>query len=108
MWDTPTDLSSWTTLHVSLKSSDPGMAEVEVRVLHGAAPAGPITVGLRGTRYGWVNDGEWHHLAIPLADFTAAGVALSRCRGPLGFGSPNGAPAMHAGETLLLDNFYYE
>lgn len=108
VWDTPTDLTGWTTMHVSFKSSDPGMAEVEVRLLHGPAPAGPITVGLKGTRYGWANDGQWHHLSIPLADFVAAGVNLTRIRGPLGFGSAVGAPLMKSGETLVIDNFYFD
>lgn len=106
IWDTPVDLSSWTTLHLSLKSSDVGMAEVEVRMAHGTGAA-PTTTGVRATAYGYANDGAWHHLAIPLSAFRTAGVDLAKCRGPLGFGSPVGT-VVHAGEALLLDNVYVE
>jgi hypothetical protein len=102
VWDTPTDLSAWKTLHVSLRSSDPGLAAIDLRMLHGAGS--PKTVTLSAAAYGWKNDGVWHSLALPLSDFAKGGADLAKVRGPLVLGGVGAA----AGETLLVDGLYVE
>jgi hypothetical protein len=107
-WDTPTDLSSWSTLHVSFKSSDPGFADFNVGILYGTAPKGTVShASLKASLFGWASDGQWHHLAIPLSRFTALGATLDKARGPLEIGN---LPAlkMQPGETLLVDNLYFD
>jgi hypothetical protein len=96
-WDTARSLDGWKTLHVSLSSADPGFADVKV----GMNDAKSIQLAV--TKYGYVNDGEWHHLAIPLADFTAAGLKLNAIQAPFVFIAGQGA----AGQTLLIDNLYF-
>ncbi|AKQ63415.1 putative lipoprotein [Myxococcus hansupus] len=96
-WNTPRNLDGWKTLHVSLNSADPGFSSVVI------AMSDDATVELPAARYGYVNDGQWHHLAIPLADFAAGGVQLSAVRAPFVFLAGAGAAA----DTLLLDNVYF-
>lgn len=91
----PEDLSTWDTLHISLKSSDPTYAEVNIGM---ASSSGEQTVG--ATAYGYANDGEWHSIEIPLSDLSA--VDLSSVITPLIISGAGGS----AGETLLVDAFY--
>jgi hypothetical protein len=103
IWDNPTDLSKWTTLHVSMASPDPGLAEIDLRLVHGDGTATQEAVISAGP-YGWKNDGAWHTLTIPLADFVAKGGNLAKVRGPFvigGLGPKNG-------EKLLVDDVYME
>jgi hypothetical protein len=103
IWDNPTDLSKWTTLHVSMASPDPGLAEIDLRLVHGDGTATQEAV-LSAGLYGWKNDGAWHNLSIPLADFVAKGGNLAKVRGPFvigGLGPKNG-------EKLLVDDMYME
>ena len=53
--------------------------------------------------YGYVADGAWHTLAIPLVDFVADGLNLSAVSSPLNLTGPGG----NAGDVLLLDNVYF-
>ncbi|WP_426744901.1 putative glycoside hydrolase [Myxococcus faecalis] len=96
-WDTPRSLDGWKTLHVSLQSSDPGFAAVKIGMND--------TEGFQvdATKYGYANDGQWHHLAIPLADFAAGGVNLAAVQAPFVLLSGAGP----SGNTLLLDNLYF-
>jgi hypothetical protein len=107
-WDKPTSMAGWTTLHVSLFSADPGLAVIAVRVLYfGPAPANAeLTLGVKANAYGYVNDGQWHHLSIPLTDF--AGVDLARMRSPFTIGNDQSAASAKAGEALLIDNVYVD
>lgn len=64
-WDVPRDLSGWETLHLAARTD----ASVSWSVgLSGGGTEARVTV----SDYGLVADGEWHVLAIPLADFAAA------------------------------------
>jgi hypothetical protein len=103
IWDRPTDLSAYTTMHVSLVSSDSSLAAIDVRMLSGDGPS-PKNIPLKAGDYGWKNDGLWHHLAVPLADFVAQGIDLKKVRGPFVLGGVNPGN----GETLLVDNVYFE
>lgn len=107
-WDKPTDLTGWSTLHVSLNSSDPGLAIIAVRVLFFGPPPGnaEVTLGVRANDYGWKNDGEWHHLAIPLTAF--GGLDLARMRSPFTIGNDQGGGTARVGEVLLIDNVYVD
>lgn len=62
---TPQDLTEWTTLHVALKSEDPEMEAFEFGMV---ASQGTGTVEGRAAiaDYGFVADGEWHVVNIPL------------------------------------------
>jgi hypothetical protein len=85
-------------MHVSLRSSDTGFAQVEV----GMSDAS-VDVKVNVEKYGYVNDGQWHHLSIPLADLTAKGLKLATIDAPFQLGTGAGAPA----DKLLLDNLYF-
>jgi hypothetical protein len=97
-WDAPRNLGAWKTLHVSLRSSDPGFAQVKVGMSDDTKD-----VQLDVKKYGYVNDGAWHHLSIPLTDFTAGGLKLGAIDAPFIFIAGSGAAA----DKLLLDNLYF-
>jgi hypothetical protein len=97
-WDSPRNLDAWKTLHVSLRSEDPGFAAVKVGMNDTTR-----SVQLDVTPYGYVNDGQWHHVAIPLSAFTAGGLNLAAVNAPFVFIAGQGAAA----DTLLLDNLYF-
>lgn len=107
-WSAPTNLSGWTTLHVSLKSSDPGLATIAVRTLYfGPAPANAeVTLQVKANDYGWVNDGAWHSLSIPLSAFS--GLDLTRMRSPFTIGNDATGGTARAGEVLLIDDVYVD
>jgi hypothetical protein len=107
-WDQPTSLTGWTTLHVSLLSSDPGLTTIAVRMLYfGPAPANPeVTVQVRANDYGWKNDGQWHSLSIPLANFP--GLNLARVRSPFTIGNDATGGTAQLGESLLIDDVYLD
>ena len=58
------DMSTYNTYHISLKSSS-----VDATVLR-IQDASDVQVDLDPTNYGFVNDGAWHSLTIPIADIT--------------------------------------
>lgn len=97
-WDVPQDLSAWTTMYVSLRSGDPGFAELALHMTGG----GTETI-VQATSYGWVNDGQWHHLEVPLQDFVDGGTDLSAVTAPFVLIGAGGA----VGESLKIDNLYY-
>jgi len=94
-WDESRDLSLWTTLYGSFRSEDPAFADFEIRIA--ADNEGTV----QASAYGYANDGEWHHLAIPLTDYSD--IDLTQVTGPLvliGSAGDNG-------ERLYIDNVYY-
>lgn len=95
-WDTPTDLSEWTTMHISLKSEDPTFAEVvlEVQSSNGNGR-------VNATAYGYTNDGAWHSLVVPLSDFSGADFTM--VTSPLVMSGQAGTD----GDELIIDDFYY-
>ena len=94
-WEgSPRDLSAYNTLNVSLKSD--ALEGLELGMKGGDEAKVPVS------DYGYVADGEWHHLDIPLADFS--GVVLAGVEIPLiivAEGTPSGT-------TVLFDNLYLD
>jgi hypothetical protein len=107
-WDKPTSLSVWNTLHVSLNSADPGLATIAIRVLYfGPAPANAEkTLQVKANDYGWLNDGQWHNLSIPLTDFH--GLDVTRMRSPFTIGNDENGGTAKTGEVLLVDDVYID
>lgn len=95
-WDRAEDLSAWTTLHVALKSADPGMEAAALGMTGGTEARLPLST------LGFVADGAWHHLEVPLADFADAGADLTQITVPLLLVSEDNT----AGDQLLIDDLY--
>lgn len=96
-WMTPRDLSSWTTLYVSLRSHDAAFAMVDI----GMNNANPVFV--HAADYGFAADDAWHTLRIPLADFVAAGLDATQVAAPFVLGGGAG----QGGEQLKVDDVYF-
>ena len=109
-WYIAEDLSQYENLYISAKSSDPAFDDINLSTQSGDdRPDDPsedqITEGtVRASSYGYVNDGEWHNMVIPLADFEAQGVDFRSVRSPLLYGGGAG----ESGEQLRIDNVFYE
>jgi len=112
LWFEPFDLRGWTTMFVSLKSSDPSFETFEITLQWGDAIDAQgnelevmgIFPPLDPTDYGYVNDGEWYFLEIPLQDAIDRGWDPSKARSPFIVG---GAPGGQPGDVLLIDNLYF-
>ena len=95
-WDGGGDLSDWSTLFVSFRSSAAGLDDFDIRMNGGAEG------GVLASDYGFSANGEWHNLAIPLTDFEGAGVDLATLTVPfilIGEG-------VSEGDELKIDNLY--
>ncbi|MBN1336809.1 MAG: hypothetical protein JXB39_12705 [Deltaproteobacteria bacterium] len=98
-YDAARDFSAWTTLYISLMApAEGGFPTVDV------AMEGGSQARLDAGTYGFAQDGEWHHLAIPLAAFASAGADLSGVTVPLILVDEGG----NAGDRLFIDNLYLE
>jgi hypothetical protein len=102
LWFEPIDLSNWTTMFVSFKSSDPSFANFDLTLQSGEGEE-PAGVDLDPTAYGYDNDGEWHFLEIPLQDAIDLGWDPRTARSPFIFSAPGG----DVGDVLLIDNLYF-
>lgn len=102
IWFDPIDISEWTTMFVGFKSSDPSFATFDITLQSGEGE-NPIGVALNPRDYGYVNDGEWHFLEIPLRDAIDRGWDPSQARSPFIIGASGG----EAGDVLLVDNLYF-
>jgi len=100
-WDDPRDLGGWTTMHISLKSAAETFDDVAFTVAYADAGGARQEATVSASDYGYVNDGEWHSLVIPLEDF--AGADFTRVLSPLVMVGESGV----SGEWLLIDDFYY-
>ena len=96
------DLSGWRVMHMALKSSDEAFEVIRIGMESGQFENN-FAARVEATDYGYVNDGEWHVVDIPLADFEAQGVILQDCSAPLIFSGDSGRP----GEVLLIDEVYF-
>ena len=102
IWFEPIDLSDWTTMFVSFKSSDPSFETFDITLQWGEEEE-PAGVALDPRDYGYTNDGEWHFLEIPLQDAIDRGWDPRQTRSPFIFGAGGGDP----GDVLLIDNLYF-
>ena len=105
IWDEPEDLSQWTTLILALKSDAEGISDIDISVQYEFGNSMPPVVKdakLQASAYGYVNDGEWHVLEIPMTDFSDGGADLSRVRAPLIFAREGGI----ASEKLVVDSVF--
>lgn len=109
-WYTARNVSQYSTLNLSLKSSDAAFAEITLSVESGPdRPADGMndaveTFAINASSYGYMNDGEWHNLTIPISDLEALGFNASSVRSPLIFGAGAGA----SGESFLIDDVYIQ
>jgi hypothetical protein len=101
-WDSAVDFAAWKFLRVSLKSSDAAFADVAV-AMNSAAGSTPMTVKLDAGAYGYKNDGAWHTLAIPIADFAAGGLDVSQVIAPFVLTGGAGPPSA----ILKVDDLYF-
>jgi len=97
-WTAPRNVSRWEVMHVSLRSSSETFADIQLGVQSGGAD-----FFLSAADYGYVHDGEWHHLLIPLADFTEDGADLSALTSP--FIMSGGAGT--SGDVFNIDALYW-
>ena len=97
-WDEAKDLSAWTTMHVSLRSDNPQFNDLKLEIEAGRV----LRVELAD--YGFVADGEWHELSIPLDTFTERGADLTAVTRP--FVLIGGS--ISVGTRLIVDNLYLE
>lgn len=96
-WSSPRDMSAWTTLRVSFRSVS--LAAIEVGMNGAADDRHAVPAG----DYGYAADGDWHSLAIPLADFAAKGLDLAAVTSPLSLTGPKAA----AGDFVLIDGVHF-
>lgn len=104
-WDKARDLSAWKTLHLALKSSSASMSDVTIGI--NSPMANPQTSKRSAKSYGYTNDGAWHSIAIPLADFAAGAPALDakQVAAPLVIVN---AGAVKDGDVVRIDDVYFE
>lgn len=98
-WDVARDVTAYGTLHISLKSADSSYAGLRLGMNGPDENQGVVDA----SAYGFAPDDTWHRLEIPLADFAAAGVDLTRVNAALVFvGGPG-----EAGESVLVDGVFF-
>ncbi|MEL6183752.1 MAG: hypothetical protein AAFU79_03940 [Myxococcota bacterium] len=109
-WYVARDISQYSTLNLSLKSSDPAFAELSISVASGPdRPADGMndqsqTFTVNASSYGYANDGEWHSLTIPFSDLEQLGWNPASVRSPFSFSGGGGA----SGENFLIDDVYIQ
>lgn len=97
-WTAPRNVSRWQLMHVSLRSSAPSFADIRLGV-----QSGGVDHFLSAADYGYVNDGQWHHLVIPLSDFAEDGADLSALTSPFIMGGLSGT----SGDVFNIDALYW-
>ena len=97
-WNTSKDLSRWSTLHISLKSSASDYQKLELAMNNSDSERALLKV----SDYGFSTDGQWHSLEIPLSDFVQAGLNLEQVLAPLVFVGLSG----NEGDLLWIDGVY--
>jgi len=97
-WDEAKDLSDWSTMHVSLRSDSAQFNDIKLEIEAGRV----LRVEL--SEYGFVADGEWHELTIPLESLRDRGADLSAVTRPFVLIGGN----ISVGTRLIVDNLYFE
>lgn len=109
-WYVAEDISAYSTLYISAKSNDAGFEDFQLRMQSGDdRPVDPsqddvTEASVSASTYGYVADGEWHNLEVPLSDFASQGLDLTSIRSPLFFLGGEG----DSGEALRIDNVFFE
>lgn len=96
-FDNRIDLSTWSTMHIALRSSDDAMNELELGIVGSAGE-----VRAKPTDYGFAADGEWHVLDIPMTAFATAGLESTE----VGLLIISGTA--EPGTSVLFDDFYFK
>jgi hypothetical protein len=94
---TPRSMADWTTMHISLRSADGGFDDVQIGMRD------TDTVSVLASAYGYTNDDTWHHLAIPLTDFTSQGLDITQVSAALVLVGDNASE----GDSAVVDAFYF-
>jgi hypothetical protein len=102
-WDTTRDMSVWKTMHVSFKSNDDAYATFNIAMNNGMGATMSKSVTVDATKYGYKNDGSWHTLAVPVADFVANGLDITQVSAPFVLGGGLGP----GGATMRVDDLYF-
>jgi hypothetical protein len=100
IYDSPRNLSDWTTMHISLRASDATFVDIPITVISGTSDVNTDHTVI-ASNYGYANDGEWHSLVIPLSDFP--GFDATSVISPFVIS----APGNNAGDQLWIDDLYY-
>lgn len=107
-WYQPRDLSQYSTFNVSLKSTSTSTStfdDITINFESGARfPSVTVGVTVNATEYGYVNDGMWHSLTIPLDDLVERGWDDTSVRLPFGITGDAG----DLGDSFLIDDVYYQ
>lgn len=71
---TTADMSDFASghLHIYVKASDSSLSDLQIGI------SGGTDAWLTLANYGFAADGNWHHISIPISDFVAAGVDLTK------------------------------
>ena len=110
-WTMAHDLSDWQTLYVSVQSEDTVLSGLQIGMGGSWSADGGCTGS--GTRqnwvtlsdYGFVTDGEWHHLAIPLSDLSTC-MDMTQVVEPFSLLTAGISPS-DAGASFIIDNVYF-
>ena len=105
-WTAAHDLSAYKALHLALKSQSASMADVSIGM--NSPTMASQTTKLSARNYGYKNDGAWHTLTIPLADFAKAAPSTFD---PKRIGAPliiTNAAAVQNGDVVRIDDVYLE
>jgi hypothetical protein len=98
-WAPSRDLSAWTRMTISFKATDAIFDNLDVRMVGGS-----VQGSVKATDHGFVTDGQWHTLTIPMATFAAQGVVLTDVTEPIQLLSETTS----GGAVLLVDNLYLD
>lgn len=105
IWDLAEDLSGWTTLVVAVRSEATALDDFDISMQYEIANSPSVKdAKVTASAYGYVNDGEWHLLEIPLQDFVDQGAQLTSVRAPFIFAKDGG----NAGDQISLDSLFLQ
>ena len=105
IWDFAEDLSSWSTLIVAVRSDATALDDFDISMQYEIAGSLSVKdVKVAASSYGYVNDGEWHVLEIPMQDLIDLGLQPTTVRSPFVFAKEGG----NAGDQLSIDSLFLQ
>lgn len=97
----PVDLSSWTTLHIAMKSANPALESLQIR-FKGLDGGGTVITGAANiVDHGFVADDQWYVLNIPLSAMVPAVPLDQIVIAPEFF-----SPTAEGDTSILIDDMY--